>query len=117
MEKRNLGDNTHAFISGTSNMESRREILNLENPGDIGKSNIESGPDGDELTGLLVADRKRMRGGPDNYDTMDTPGGLGPVSNPNVSNKTADGGLSGLDCTSSNNSQLATLAKQASRTL
>lgn len=57
-----------------------------------------------------------MRGGPGNYDTMDTPGGLGLVSDSTISNKTKDGGLSGLDCTSPNNSQLATLAKQASRT-
>lgn len=74
-EIRNHGDNTNPLILTTTNMEGRRENLNGNIKGGDFNLNIEDGLDNDEMTGLLVTDRKRMRGGPDKYDMMDTPGG------------------------------------------
>ena len=113
---RNQGDITNPLLIAARNMEGRRENSNLEDTGGNGILNIEDGPDLDETTGLLFTDRKRLRGGPDKYDVMDIPGGLGNSSDSTFSNKPKDVGLSGMDCSTSNNSQLATLAQQASRT-
>ncbi|KAL1823984.1 hypothetical protein ACET3Z_010762 [Daucus carota] len=113
-DNRNHGDNANPVVAATSYMESRREGLNLEMRGE--NLNFEDGLDNDEMTGLLITDRKRMRGGPDNYDTMDTLGDLGKITDSTLSIQQKDVGLSVTDCTTSNNSQLAKLAKQASRT-
>lgn len=78
---------------------------------------FESGLDNEETTGLQITERKRMRGSPGIYDIMDTSGGLVGASNSIGVHKDNDVVLSELDCTSSENSQLAKLALQASRTL
>lgn len=39
-------------------------------------SNLDYGPDDDELIGLELSDRKRLRGGPDTKETMNTASGL-----------------------------------------
>lgn len=39
-------------------------------------SNLDNGPEEDELDGLQITERKRMRGGPSTYEVMDTEGGL-----------------------------------------
>ncbi|WOG82416.1 hypothetical protein DCAR_0101580 [Daucus carota subsp. sativus] len=107
-ELQNHGDNPDPLKLGANNLEVKGDNSNL---------NIEDGPDNDEMIGLQITERKRMRGGPDNYDIMDTPGGLAGASDSIAVNKNNDGVLSDLDYTSSNNFQLAKLAQQASRTL
>lgn len=72
-------------------------------------SNLNDGLEEDELSGLNIVDRKRLRGSPDTYEVMDTPGGLkGGIGHigPNNQNGVA---LSNSDCV-----RLATLALQAS---
>lgn len=49
-------------------------IVDFQGLGANSKSLI--GPAEDELIGLHIADRKRMRGGPYNYEVMDIGGGL-----------------------------------------
>ncbi|KAL1818490.1 hypothetical protein ACET3Z_013359 [Daucus carota] len=78
-------------------------------------SNSGYGREDDELIGLHLTDRKRMRGGPESYEVMDTAGGLvtGPGNNKIVTN--SDNTLSGTDCVLSFNNDLAKLATQASQ--
>ena len=87
---RNHRNNTNPLTIATRNMEGRREDSNLEDKGGNAILTIEDGPDMDETTGLLFTDRKRMRGGPDKHDIMDTPGGLGNMSDSTLSNKPKD---------------------------
>lgn len=78
-------------------------------------SNPHYGPDEDELNGIELVDRKRMRGGPDSYEVMDIAGGLnkGIIRSNNSGLK--DDVLSELDCPTSSYSVLAELAMQASQ--
>lgn len=47
---------------------------------------MDNGPENEELDGLHILDRKRLRGGPDKYDVMDTPGGLANISSSGLNN-------------------------------
>lgn len=55
-----------------------------------------------------------MRGGPNNYETMDTEGGLKKTIQNSEQVHNPDAGLSGLDCSISSSSELAKLAEQSS---
>lgn len=66
-DMQNKGDNAHPLISAVKQIDGRRENSNLSN---------DNGLEQEEMSGLPVSDRKGMRGGPNDYDTMDTPGGL-----------------------------------------
>ncbi|KAL8114670.1 hypothetical protein AgCh_021509 [Apium graveolens] len=107
-DMRNKGDNAYPVISAVKQIEEIRENSNLSN---------DNGLEQEEMSRLQVSDRKRMRGGPKEYDTMDTPGGLVNVSTSGLIITQNDDGLSEMDCATLNNSQLAKLAQQASRTL
>lgn len=96
--------NTHQLLKLGAN----NEVQDLN-------SNLNDGLEEDELNGLNIVDRKRLRGSPDTYEVMDTPGGLkGGIGHidPNNQNGVA---LSNSDCVTSQNNGLATLALQASR--
>lgn len=73
------------------------------------------GSDEEELIELNLVDRKRMRGGPEGYEVMDTPGDL-KIGDAKVTNNTnTEAVLSGVDCAASSLNVLATPAMQASR--
>ncbi|KAL1805105.1 hypothetical protein ACET3Z_027342 [Daucus carota] len=78
-------------------------------------SNFVGGPEEEEVIGLHLTERKRMRGGPDNLETMDTEGGLKIVTVKVQTIGTSDVELSKMDCSSSSKHDLATLALQASQ--
>ncbi|KAL1805925.1 hypothetical protein ACET3Z_028993 [Daucus carota] len=79
-------------------------------------SNFNNGPEEEELIGLQVTERKRMRGDPDTYAIMDTEGGLAKESGgKGMENRNPDVVLSEIDCSTSSNSNLAKLARQASQ--
>lgn len=73
------------------------------------------GPEADELSGLNVEERKRRRGGPDSFETMDTEGRLQMVVSGKQVNTIIGASLSGLDCAAPSTSDSAQLARQASR--
>lgn len=77
--------------------------------------NYVNGPENDELIGLELADRKRMRGSPSMYEIMDTEGGFKAVIQKEKQTVQLDGELSKMDCSSSSKNELATLAQQASQ--
>lgn len=96
--------------------------LNTENnltlsKGGKANSNLGDGPEEDELIGLELVERKRMRGGPTSYEHMDTEGGLRMEAGnkPNIVNP--DIVLSEMDCATSSPTELARLALQASQAL
>lgn len=78
-------------------------------------SNPVYGLEDEELVGLNLVDRKRMRGGTEAYDIMNTAGGF-IAGDPNKTNKLQlEVTLSETDCvTSSNNVWLGLLGKLAS---
>lgn len=79
-----------------------------------GNSILQYGPSDEELDGIHVTERNRMRGGPGTYDIMDTEGGL-KVSTENINPKqTMEVALSDTDYVTSSYTVLATLALQAS---
>lgn len=73
-----------------------------------------NGPDEDEKNGFVLIERKRLRGGTESYDIMDIEGGLKGEVKDQISGKTPDAALSGLDCATSLKHDLATLVLQAS---
>lgn len=75
--------------------------------------NFESGPSEEELIGLHLVDRTRMRGGPNSYETMDITCGLGMFSEKVENVNDSDIALSGMDCSTSSSTKLAKLVKQA----
>lgn len=86
-----------------------------ENSGGKVDLNFIDGPEGDELIGLQILERKRMRGGPTNYETMDTAGGLQVIAkNKNIVSNSGVV-LSAMDCLTPSHSEMATLAVQASQ--
>lgn len=80
-------------------------------------SNFISGPEEVEAIGLQLSERKRMRGGPDCYDIMDTEGGLKIGEKNAASELSLEAVLSNVDCAASPKTDLAMLAKQASQSL
>lgn len=78
-------------------------------------SNFINGPDEEELIGLQLSERKRMRGGPNNFEIMDTAGGLTKDIMQEQITGTSGVDLSKMDCSSSSKLDLATLAMQASQ--
>ncbi|KAL1825757.1 hypothetical protein ACET3Z_012535 [Daucus carota] len=78
-------------------------------------SNPVYGLDEEELIGLNLVERKRMRGGPEVYDIMDIAGGLKGGELSNTKDSKTEAALSGTDCATSSTNVLATLAMQASQ--
>lgn len=74
--------------------------------------NLPNGPEEEELTGFQYVERKRLRGGPEAYDIVDTSDGLKTLSNYKLQLEVS---LSVKDCVTSPTTDMATLAKQASR--
>lgn len=78
-------------------------------------SNSNNGPENNEFSGLQILERKRMRGGPGNYEVMDTEGGLKVMSGSQQVRHNTEVVLSEIDCATSSNIESAKLAVQASR--
>lgn len=77
--------------------------------------NLIDGPEEGGLDGLQVTERKRLRGGPDNYEVMDTEGRLNyPTIQAHILLNT-DAVLSGTECAISSTSEMTKLANQASQ--
>ncbi|KAL1812803.1 hypothetical protein ACET3Z_022868 [Daucus carota] len=75
-------------------------------------SNFENGPEEDELIGLELIERKRLRGP---NEVMDTEGGLPTDLASRPKGCIPDVALSEMDCSTSSVTVLATLAQQASQ--
>lgn len=77
-------------------------------------SDFLNGPEEEEQHGLHVVERKRMRGGPGQFETMDTEGRLrsGDVIMRTINMEAT---LSGTDCVAFSKNDLATPAVQASQ--
>lgn len=78
-------------------------------------SNLNYGPEKDELNGLQLIERKRMRGGPNSYEVMDVEGGLKAITGEEQTSRKTEVDLSAIDCSTSSNNELAKLAQQASQ--
>lgn len=78
-------------------------------------SYLHSGMEDEELIGLQLMERKRMRGGPDSYEVMDTAGGLKKDVQMTENKQITEVELSGSDCSTSPNILLAKLTRQASQ--
>lgn len=100
-EVQNQADNANPLNFVVQNGQAGRENSNLT---------IDNGPDNEEMDGLQISERKRLRGGPGNYDVMDTPGGLAKVADSELNNNSNDIVLSNQDYAMLNTSQLAQLA-------
>lgn len=101
----------HGAISFPINVEDK----NADSKEGKDNSNFGDGPEEDELDGLQIMERKRMRGGPDCFEVMDTIGDFqhGPG---NMRGNTSTGVvLSEMDCSTPSESELAKLALQASQ--
>lgn len=78
--------------------------------GGNGNSNFVIGSDKEELSGLQVTEKKRLRGGSNTYEVMDIEGGLKIIPRKEKVLQNTDGDLSELDCSSSSISELVKLA-------
>lgn len=105
----NKGSDSSGLVIGLGN-NSVRPNFQIKNVDEVERDlviNFTNGPDVDELSGLMLENRKRLRSGPNSNETIDTEGGLAANSKESV--------LSGLDCAAPMNTDLAQLALQVSQ--
>lgn len=84
------------------------------NPRDLQFSNTSTGPREDESIRLNIEGRKRSRSGHETNVTMDTEGALQIAGFAAIDYAPLDATLSNVDCSATVQTDLATLAKQAS---
>lgn len=77
--------------------------------------NFNNGPVDDDLVGMDITDRRRMRGGPDNYEVKDTTGGLRAANLYEQLNNKSEVELLDIDCSTSSTNELDKLAVQATQ--